>query len=299
MKNTNPHWDGDQYSKNSKPQYEASMAMLDHNYKFKGDEEVLDVGCGDGKITFQIAQYVPRGRVVGVDNSPNMVQFAQKTYAEQKNLTFEVRDAQDLGPIGEFDLIVSNFCLQWAPNKILAFKEIKKHLKPDGRLILIVPFRNQTIAKLREQMAKEDHWKEYFSGYFDPSIHVEDTLYRKYAEIAGLAISSYTTAPVTTYFKDSKSLADFLSIITPHLVRLPDENKKTQFTDELVRRYLEIVPKAADGACKITYVYAQMCAKRPAFTFINIMGLDKKNSPKPRPDTMDTEEDTFNIQSKL
>src|SRR5687767_2281707 len=58
---------------------------------FKGDERVLDVGCGDGKITAEIATRVPRGAVLGVDPSRNMIEFATSHFAATRpNLRFEV-----------------------------------------------------------------------------------------------------------------------------------------------------------------------------------------------------------------
>jgi trans-aconitate 2-methyltransferase len=47
---------------------------------FTGNERVLDIGCGDGKITVEIAKSVPRGRVTGIDSSPEMIRFAREHY---------------------------------------------------------------------------------------------------------------------------------------------------------------------------------------------------------------------------
>ncbi len=66
--------------------------------KLRGDEHILDVGCGDGKVTAEIARAVPRGSVTGVDASPQMIAFAQKTFPAKKfpNLKFQVMDARKI-----------------------------------------------------------------------------------------------------------------------------------------------------------------------------------------------------------
>ena len=46
----------------------------------RGDEHILDVGCGDGKVTAEIARAVPRGSATGIDASAEMIGFAQKTF---------------------------------------------------------------------------------------------------------------------------------------------------------------------------------------------------------------------------
>ena len=51
--------------------------------QLRGDEHILDVGCGDGKVTAELARAVPRGRVLGVDASPEMIAFAQQAFPAQ------------------------------------------------------------------------------------------------------------------------------------------------------------------------------------------------------------------------
>ena len=62
---------------------------------FNGDELVLDVGCGDGKITVELANLVPRGRVLGTDFSADMISHAKLTH-NVSNLEFQQLDAEDI-----------------------------------------------------------------------------------------------------------------------------------------------------------------------------------------------------------
>src|SRR5271166_182017 len=85
--------------------------------KLDGAERVLDVGCGDGKVTAAIADRVPRGSVLGVDPSHNMIAFAASHFGAtvRANLRFEVADARRLPYRCEFDLVVSFNALHWVP----------------------------------------------------------------------------------------------------------------------------------------------------------------------------------------
>ena len=70
------------------------LALLD----LKDSKRILDVGCGDGKITAEIAARSPQASVVGVDPSRDMIAFAQSHFgpATQPNLRFEIADARSL-----------------------------------------------------------------------------------------------------------------------------------------------------------------------------------------------------------
>lgn len=263
MRNSTSHWEDDSYSRNSSAQYEIAMSML-AEHKFNGDEDVLDVGCGDGKITYQLAQRVPRGRVIGVDNSESMIRFAQKTHGTQNNLSFALKDVQSLGYENQFEVVVSTFCIPWVPNKQATYREIRRSLKPRGKAILLMPFRNQEASNLRKQVAGRSRWREHFVDYADPSDCLEDRQYEKYASDAGLTITSYRIEQTIVEFQNVQALTGFLGALTPNLTRLPDETKKREFMEELVKSYLERVPQTKNGMRQFTYTLAKMFAEAPS-----------------------------------
>ncbi|MFI4869305.1 MAG: class I SAM-dependent methyltransferase [Steroidobacterales bacterium] len=261
MGHSQTHWDAHQYSANSAVQYRIAMAVL-AEHTFSGDEAVLDVGCGDGKITHEIALRVPKGRVLGIDSSESMIRFAQETRAAQANLSFALKDVTNLPYANEFDVAVSTFCLQWVPDKLKAFRAVKNSLRPGGKMILLMPFRNPEIASLRKEMTREASWKHYFVDYVDPSDCADDVQYESYAERSGFTINSYLIDATSADFGSVAAFADFVGAVTPHLDRLPGEDEKRAFMEELVRRYLEITPPARQKAYAATYVY--VCAKMVA-----------------------------------
>ncbi len=127
-------WNPSEYARISALQAamaEEVLSLLD----LKGTERILDIGCGNGKTTAEIAARVPQGAVVGVDASAGMVAFAaaHSDPALHPNLQFAVADARHLPYQHEFDLVVSFNALHWIPEQAQALQSIRSAVKPDGR----------------------------------------------------------------------------------------------------------------------------------------------------------------------
>src|ERR1044071_9120831 len=86
-------WNAADYAANSVVQQTWARELI-ARLNLRGDEHILDVGCGDGKVTAEIADAVQRGSVTGVDASPQMIEFAKKTFPADKfsNLRFRVME---------------------------------------------------------------------------------------------------------------------------------------------------------------------------------------------------------------
>jgi trans-aconitate methyltransferase len=96
----------------------------------KAGERILDVGCGTGQLTAEIAN--SGADVIGLDQSPEMIVSAKENYPE---LQFEVADIAATSYDNEFDAVFSNAALHWVRNQQGAINAIARALKPGGRLI--------------------------------------------------------------------------------------------------------------------------------------------------------------------
>ena len=74
-------WDPADYHKSSSAQYNWAMALIADLF-LEGDERILDIGCGDGRVTAHLAGLVPSGSVLGIDLSPEMISFAAGQYIQ-------------------------------------------------------------------------------------------------------------------------------------------------------------------------------------------------------------------------
>jgi trans-aconitate methyltransferase len=90
-------WNAADYAANSAAQQIWARELIAQLH-LRGDERILDVGCGDGKVTAELARAVPKGSVTGIDASPEMIRFARKTFPPDKqlNLEFQVMDAREI-----------------------------------------------------------------------------------------------------------------------------------------------------------------------------------------------------------
>jgi len=158
----------------------------------EGTERILDVGCGDGKVTAEIAARVPRGSVLGVDPSRDMVAFASSHFATpaQANLRFEAADVRRLPYQNEFDLVVSFNALHWVPEQGVALGSIRAAVRPGGRVLLrLVPGgRRKCLEDVIEDVRHRARWTDYFPGFQRPYVHFTPEEYRALAEHRGFRV---------------------------------------------------------------------------------------------------------------
>src|SRR5262245_45734498 len=161
-------WHASDYNRQSSLQQALAEEQLGR-LTLNGDERILDVGCGDGKITAQIAARVPRGSVLGVDPSRDMIAFASSHFGPpaHANVRFEVADARRLPYRNEFDLVVSFNALHWVPEQDAALASIHAALRPGGRALLrLVPSgRRESLEDVIEEVRHRARWAGSFADF--------------------------------------------------------------------------------------------------------------------------------------
>ena len=138
----------------------------------QGNEQLLDIGCGDGKVTAEIASILPNGCVLGVDNSPEMVTLAQSRYPrdDYANLDFRLADAAQLPFENEFDVVFSNATLHWMLDQHPVLDGISRSLKRGGMVLLQMGGQGnaaQVVAAMDDVCARSE-WSDRFIGFQFP-----------------------------------------------------------------------------------------------------------------------------------
>lgn len=127
-------WNADAYHRVSGPQVAMSQAVLDR-LELRGDETVLDAGCGSGRVTRLLLDRVPRGRVIAVDASAEMVARARTELADAPA---DVRQADlarlRLSPGEQVDAVFSNATFHWVPDHDALFAALAAAMKPGARI---------------------------------------------------------------------------------------------------------------------------------------------------------------------
>ncbi len=111
--------------------------MLDAAGLLRG-ARVLDIGCGCGDTTIAAAVAVaPDGHVVGVDVSEPMLVRARDRAAHLANTTFALADAATFVPDAPFDVVISRFGVMFFDDPTAAFANVRRAMKPGGRLVFV------------------------------------------------------------------------------------------------------------------------------------------------------------------
>lgn len=125
-------WDAETYDAVSDPQLEWGMEVL-ARLELRGDETVVDAGCGSGRVTAELARKVPRGRVIAVDGSEAMIAKARERLGE--GATYVVSDLSELELGNPADLVFSTATFHWIVDHERLFARLRANLKPGGRLV--------------------------------------------------------------------------------------------------------------------------------------------------------------------
>jgi trans-aconitate 2-methyltransferase len=236
-------WDAADYERISGLQQamaEEVLALLD----FKGSERILDVGCGNGKITAEIAARVPNGSVLGVDPSHEMITFASSHYdaAAYPNLRFEIADARRLPYREEFDVVVSFNALHWIRQQDEALQSIYAAMKPGARaqLRLVCDGSRRSLEHVIEETCFSPRWAPYYQGFHQPYLHLTPEQYSEAAERNGLQVIHFETEDKSWDFKSRSAFEAFGEVTFVEWTRWLPAQEELNFTAGVLDRYRQV-----------------------------------------------------------
>jgi trans-aconitate methyltransferase len=260
-------WDAEDYGRSSSAQQVWARELI-AKLRLQGSESVLDIGCGDGKVTAEIAALVPNGRVVGIDSSPEMVRFAAGSFSSRPphNLLFLLRDARELDFAEEFDVVFSNATLHWVIDHEPVLRGIGRALRPGGRVILQMGGRGNAadILALMDDLPNDPRWQSYFPepvsayGFYGPE---------EYAD--WLVAAGLTPVRAELLEKDmaqpgKEGLASWVRTTwLPYTQRVPEE-MRDEFVADIVERYVQSHPPDGDGLMHVQMVRLEVEARKDA-----------------------------------
>jgi trans-aconitate 2-methyltransferase len=221
--------------------------------KLKGTERILDIGCGNGKITAAIAARVPNGSVLGVDASAEMVIFAKAHWTSaQPNLQFQVADARHLPFQHEFDLVVSFNALHWIPEQSLPLQSIHSALKADGtaQLRLVAKGERKSLEDVIEETCHSPRWASYFQDFRDPYLHLTPRQYAELAQQNGFRVVSLHTAAKAWDFQSRAAFEAFGSVTFVEWAQHLPGRERPAFVTDVLDRYQQV---AADASGEENY----------------------------------------------
>jgi trans-aconitate methyltransferase len=216
---SNQRWDANLYDDKHAFvwQYGASLVEL---LAPKPGERILDLGCGTGHLTAQIAQ--AGATVVGLDHSAKMLEQARSAYPR---LEFVTGDARDFTFADPFDAIFSNAVLHWIQPPEAVIRCVRDALRPGGRFVAEFGGRGnvrRVLAVLREAAEQMGVAADLPQSYF-PSLSEYATL----LEGAGLEVRSAVLFDRPTPLDGADGLRDWVKMFRrPTLESLPSERRE-------------------------------------------------------------------------
>ncbi|TAL41240.1 MAG: class I SAM-dependent methyltransferase, partial [Methylovulum sp.] len=126
-------WDAEKYDSAKAPQIDAGKELI-AMAQVCDSESILDVGCGTGKLTVELARLSFKGDVIGVDSSPEMLKKARKVSWGIENVHLVQIAAQSIDFVDKFDLAFSNSALQWVKEQREAIRRVYRALNRGGRI---------------------------------------------------------------------------------------------------------------------------------------------------------------------
>ncbi len=226
-------WNADVYHRVSDPQFEWATEVLER-LPLRGDEVVLDAGCGTGRVTALLVERLPRGRVIGVDASESMIERARRTLGDRAEV--RVGSLTDLELDEPVDAVFSNAVFHWIGDHDLLFRRLHDALRPGGALVAQCGGKGNVAALTRAigEVASGPPFVEHLAGMDVPwnFSSPEDATRRLRA--AGFE-------QVECWLEDKhvtpEDPLDYLatSALGPHLARLPDAQAQP-FIDAVAER---------------------------------------------------------------
>ena len=256
-------WNAADYAANSVVQQTWARELI-AKLNLRGDEHILDVGCGDGKVTAEIARAVPRGSATGVDASAEMVTFAKKAFPKSKfpNLEFHVMDAREIEFAREFDLVFSNAALHWVDDHRKFLRGAASVLKSGGRLVVSCGGKGNAqdvFVAMRPEMRLK-RWQGFFRKMPEPYFFYAPAEYKKWLDEAGFETQSIHLAPKDATYPGAEGFATWLRTTwIPYVQRVP-EDAREEFIAAVTERYVAKHPPDADEKVHVKMVRLEIDA---------------------------------------
>ncbi len=233
-------WNSAVYHRLSEPQVSWGKKVLSR-VRLRGDEVVLDAGCGTGRLTAELLEALPRGRVVGVDLSQNMLGSAREHLAQfGSRVSLIACDLLDLPFERTFDGILSTAAFHWVLDHDRLFASLRRTLLPGGWLEAqcgggpnLVTLRNRANA-----LAATPRFAHFFANFDEPWLY-------QYAEDAAESLRGAGFVEVETSIEAAPTVLDGAEqygefvrniVFRRHLERIPSEDLRVEFMAELTRR---------------------------------------------------------------
>jgi len=257
-------WDARTYHQVSNPQFAWGQKVLER-LPLSGDETVVDVGCGTGRLTALLCERLPRGRVIGFDRDAGMIARAREhlsSFGSRVELIVGDATALPEGLSGRLvDAVFSTATFHWVLDHDALFSSIHRVLRPGGRLVAQCGGRGN-LARVLDRLATildEPALASWFVGV-RPTWHFagDDETAARLARLGFVNVSA-ALVPAPTPFASRDEFRTFLTnvVLGQRLSALTDAAVKEQVIERVVEAHAP-----DDPPFSLDYVRLDLAASR-------------------------------------
>jgi trans-aconitate 2-methyltransferase len=224
-------WDAVSYQRVSVPHEEWARSILDR-LELRGDEVVLDAGCGSGRVTSMLIERLPEGRVIAADGSASMIEQVGSVLRPQDEAM--VADLLELELPEPVDVVFSNAVFHWVLDHDALFRGLRGALKPGGRLASQNGGAGniERLKRSSAEVASREPYAPHFEGFGQPWNYAAPEETEERLRRAGFAEARCWLQPWDVAPPEP---AEFLRTVClgPHMDRLPEELRDPFIADVL------------------------------------------------------------------
>jgi trans-aconitate 2-methyltransferase len=247
-------WDANDYHRSASAQTGWGREVHDR-LGLCGDERVIDLGCGDGRLTAELAARVPRGSVTGLDADADMIRFARKNHARE-NVSYVLGDARRFELGRRVDLVVSTATLHWVREQVEVLASCRTHLAPGGRIHFQMGGRGNCagILAVAEEIASDPRWATFLQPFASPWQFQGPEEYRPLLPRCGFRPLRAELLARDMVHDHAEGLRAWMRTTwMPVLARVP-ERLRASLVEAIASRYLALRPPDADGRTHVDVV---------------------------------------------
>jgi trans-aconitate 2-methyltransferase len=256
------HWNAEHYLKYSDERTRPA-ADLAARVQLNRPNLIADLGCGPGNSTQVLRNRWPHARVLGIDNSPEMIQAAQRAFPQQE---WVLGDAAQWTPDRPLDLVFSNAVLQWIPDHDLLIRRLYGMVAPGGALAFQIP--SATFARVRtliHELSYDPAWTERMHAARSALTFESPAFYYDVLATVGAAGMDVWETEYHHVLDSHTAIVDWIAStgLRPFLAALESNSETNAFLQELQRRAAAVYAVRADGKVlfpfRRTFVIAYRC----------------------------------------
>ncbi|KAL1311734.1 hypothetical protein AAFC00_001829 [Neodothiora populina] len=241
------------------------------------NDHILDIGCGDGPLTAQIAASASKGWVLGLDASPNFITTAKSKYTTG-NCTFRLQDCTQMKSCavainGKWDKVFSNAALHWIlrnpDTRTDVFTDIHAALKPNGLFVCefggkgnIAEVHAAILSALVQYGVSIDQARESCPWFFPSEKWLHDKLQETGFEVEKVELENRPTKLTPKSADGSAGLQGWIKLMGAEMLKAVDEGLREQVVRSASEILETIITREEDGSQWIGYVRIRAVARK-------------------------------------